>query len=153
MNILLVCTGNTCRSAMAEGILNKIILDNNSNDKFDVLSAGISVFCPTPASENAILALKDMDIDISNHTSRQLTDDMINDADIILTMTNSHKVIIQNVCDEIQDKIFTLNGYAYGTDKDISDPYGMDIDEYKKCAKEIYDALENAYPKLLNQVK
>lgn len=153
MNILLVCTGNTCRSAMAEGILNKIISDNKDTDKFDVLSAGISVFSPTSASKNAILALNEMGIDISNHTSKQLTDDMINDADLILTMTNSHKVIIQNVCDDISEKIFTLNGYAYGADKDVSDPYGMDLDEYKKCAKEIKDALENAYPKLLKMVK
>ncbi len=138
---------------MAEGILNKIISDNGTSENFNVLSAGISVFSPTPASDNAVLALKEMGIDISSHISKQLTDDMINDVDIILTMTSSHKVIIQNVCDEIQDKIFTLNGYAYGTDKDISDPYGMDIDKYKKCAKEIYDALKNVYPKLLNQVK
>ena len=153
MNILLVCTGNTCRSAMAEGILNKIISDNNSIDKFDILSAGISVFSPTPASENAILALKDMGINISNHISRQLTDDMINDADIILTMTNSHKLIIENVCNDIECEIYTLMGYAYGNETDVADPYGMDLDTYKKCAKEIYNALENAYPKLLNQVK
>ena len=153
MNILLVCTGNTCRSAMAEGILNKIIADNKDTDKFDVLSAGISVFSPTSASKNAILALNEMGIDISNHTSKQLTDDMINDADIILTMTNSHKQIIENVCDDIECEIYTLMGYAYGADKDVSDPYGMDLDKYKKCAKEIKDALENAYPKLVNQVK
>ncbi len=153
MNILLICTGNTCRSAMAEGILNKIISDNGANDKFTVVSAGISVFSPTKASDNAILALKDMGIDISSHISTQLTEEMINDADIILTMTASHKQIIKNVCDEITDKIYTLMGYAYGTDKDISDPYGMDLETYKKCAKEIYDALTTAYPKLLKQVK
>lgn len=153
MNILLVCTGNTCRSAMAEGLLNKIISNNNTNEKFDVLSAGISVFSPTPASENAVLALKDMGIDISNHTSRQLTDDMINDADIILTMTKSHKQIIENVCDDIECEIHTLMGYAYGNETDVADPYGMNLDIYKKSAKEIYDALENAYPKLLKMVK
>ena len=153
MNILLICTGNTCRSAMAEGILNKIISNNGANDKFTVLSAGISVFSPTKASDNAILTLKDMGIDISSHISTQLTEEMIHDADIILTMTASHKQIIKNVCDEITDKIYTLMGYAYGTDKDISDPYGMDLETYKKCAKEIYDALTTAYPKLLKQVK
>ena len=153
MNILLVCTGNTCRSAMSEGILKKLIGDNRSNDKLSVLSAGISVFSPAPASENAVLALNDMGIDISNHTSRQLTDDMINDADIILTMTKSHKQIIENVCDNISDKIYTLTGFAYGTDTDVSDPYGMDLDEYRKCAHQIYDALESAFPKLIDMVK
>lgn len=153
MNILLVCTGNTCRSAMAEGILNKIISENGISGKLNILSAGISVFSPTPASENAVLTLKEMGIDISSHISRQLTDDMINNASLILTMTNSHKQIIQSVCNEISDKIFTLNGYAYGTDTDISDPYGMDLDTYKKTAEQIYNALKNAYPKFTDMVK
>ncbi len=153
MNILLICTGNTCRSAMAEGILKKLISDNQANDKLNVLSAGISVFSPGSASENAILALNDMQIDISAHTSTQLTEEMIDDADVILTMTNSHKQIIQNVCDDIKGKIYTLMGFAYGTDADISDPYGQDLEIYKKCAAEIYDALKTAYPKLTDMVK
>lgn len=138
---------------MAEGLLNKIISDNNTNENFDVLSAGISVFSPTPASENAVLALDEMEVDISHHTSKQLTDDMINDADIILTMTKSHKQIIENVCDDIECEIHTLMGYAYDDEADVADPYGMDLDVYKKCAKEIYDALKTAYPKLLKMVK
>ena len=74
MDILLVCTGNTCRSSMAEGIFNQILKENDDDD-VHVTSAGISVYVSTSASEEAICAMEEMDIDISDHMSSQITEE------------------------------------------------------------------------------
>ena len=146
MKILLVCTGNTCRSAMAQGILEKILNDNNKNDT--VTSAGISVYEPSCASKNAILALKDMEIDISSHISKALTPDMVEKADLVLTMTNAHRDILKTAMENCKNKIFTLGEYAYDKNEQVPDPYGMDIDAYKECAVSIENALEAVYKKI-----
>ena len=145
MNILLVCTGNTCRSPMAEGIFKDMLMKNNINN-ISVSSAGISVFPGEHASEKAIKALKEKGIDITGHIARQLLDE-INNVDLILTMTLSHKMIIsdylKNETDEKSPRLFTLKEFAAKkkkkklTDTDIVDPYGKNYNFYKNSRDEI----------------
>ena len=142
MNILFVCTGNTCRSAMAAAIMDKIAREKNLDVRIE--SAGIFAGDGAPASENAAEALKDYGIDLSYHRSKPVTRELIGQCDLILTMTDGHKNALKKAAD---GKIFTLAEYA-GEDKDISDPFGGDLETYKKCAGEIYGLLEKAAERL-----
>lgn len=146
MKVLFVCTGNTCRSAMAEGLFNA--LARSAEKEFKAKSAGIFAIDGYPASDEAIKALKeDYDIDISGHTSKSINHEDVREADLILTMTESHKHTIIKRYPEYSDKIFTLKEYI-GLSGDISDPYGMGIDVYKKTARELNDAISMVIEKL-----
>lgn len=126
MNILLVCTGNTCRSPMAEGILKKLLPQHN------ISSAGIYTADGLGASHYAIEVSKEIDVDISQHKSRQITEEIINDSDLILCMTHSHTKKLEHV----KEKTFTLGGFI-GADDEISDPYGGKLDEYRYCRQQL----------------
>ena len=149
MNILFVCTGNTCRSPMAEGIFKALLKDNNI-DNINVSSAGISTFEGDSANEKAIYTLRNKGIDIKSHKSRQITKEIIENSDLILTMTKSHKRMILNALPEYLNKVFTIKEYVYinnneeltGKNLDIADPYGLDYNIYEKCAEEIEENLK-----------
>ncbi len=142
MKVLFVCTGNTCRSPMAEAIMNKIAEENDMN--VSASSAGIMAEENVPASENAVTAMSEMNIDISGHLSHQATEADIAEADIILTMTAGQKMLLAGAAPE---KIYTLCEFA-GSGGDISDPYGGDLDEYRETAQEIYDEMVDVAEKL-----
>lgn len=141
MKVLFVCTGNTCRSAMAEGLLKDIAKKKNLN--IEVKSAGVFAFDGDEASKNAVLALKDMDIDIENHRSQSVSKELVEDADLILTMSKSHRESLIMNYPQMADKIFLLNKYAFDEDKDIVDPFGRDIHNYEITRDEILKALKN----------
>ncbi|MFZ7119687.1 MAG: hypothetical protein ACOWWH_01875 [Eubacteriaceae bacterium] len=124
-NVLLVCTGNTCRSSMAEGILKYLIKDKQVHIK----SAGTSVFMSEPANNKAIKVMEEMGFDISKHRSKPITEELIKESDIILTMTKAHKEKVINASPQAKEKVFTLKEYAF-------------IDSEKKIIKEI-ENLEN----------
>ncbi len=127
MQVIFVCTGNTCRSPMAAALLRK------KTNAHTVSSAGLSVLYPAPAAENAVTVMAEYGLDISSHRSRQLTDKMVQDADVILTMTNGHKSILDTLFPSAHDKTFTLGAYA-GCAEDVDDPFGGDPETYRACA-------------------
>lgn len=133
--ILFVCTGNTCRSAMAAAMMADIAVKNDLDILVD--SAGVFATIGECAADNAIEAMKKYDIDLSLHRTKPLTEELIDMADIILVMTDAHKMLIEGMA---KDKVFTLMEYA-NSEGDISDPYGGDLEEYEETAEEIYDAL------------
>ena len=113
VKILFVCTGNTCRSSMAEGILKEMLKEKD--DKYEdiqVLSAGISAIDGDPPSEFALKALEEQGIDISQHCAKQLSSKMVKEADLILTMTVAHKNMILSIISEAKEKTYTLKEYA-----------------------------------------
>lgn len=128
MNILFVCTGNTCRSPMAEGYLRSKGLDGVT-----VLSRGLA--CDgSPVSLNSKTAMAEAGIDISGHISQQITDLDINKADKIICLSTSHKAVLLSA-GVPADKLFVLgNG--------ISDPFGGDITVYRRCRDEIFEAVD-----------
>lgn len=147
MNILLVCTGNTCRSAMAGGLFEKA-LDDDGDGSIKVDTAGINVYVPTPASENAVKIMEEMGVDISDHMSKQVTKEDIENADLVLVMTPSHRNTLIDLYPQYSNKIYTLPEYAYGTDEEISDPFGGDEEEYRECAAQLKSAVEAVYAKV-----
>ncbi len=126
MNILFVCTGNTCRSPMAEGYLKSLKIDN-----VFVKSRGLSVY-PADVSENSLLAMQKVGIDISSHKAQQITKEDILWADKIFCMSTSHKQVLDSVA---SDKVFVLSG-------GIPDPYGFDLEHYENCRNEIFSAID-----------
>lgn len=142
MNILFVCAGNTCRSAMAAAIMNKIAMENDLDVRIE--SAGIFAHDGQSASDNAVKALETYNIDLSNHRTKPVTEDIVKQSDIILTMTEAHKQILKPLAEE---KVYTLLEYA-GDSGDINDPYGGDLDEYRNTAQEIYDSLVDVAEKI-----
>lgn len=149
LKVLIACTGNTCRSPMGEGILKH--LSKKYNMEIEVKSAGIAALDGDGANKNAILALDNIGIDIQNHISNQLNGVMIEESDIILTMTKSHKDSIISRFPNSVKKVYSLNNYAFGIEKDIEDPYGGSLRDYEKARDEIYNALEKIVKNIVNK--
>ena len=144
MKIIFVCTGNTCRSPMAEGFFNMFCAQNGNDDVFSV-SRGIFADAGASVSEFSVIAAKELGTDISSHKAAQLTFDDISSADYVFTMTSSHKELISNTFPGLSDKIFSMSDVASA---DIPDPFGGDISVYRESAKAIYDAVEKIYNNL-----
>ena len=134
MNIIFVCTGNTCRSPMAEGLFKKILQEQNKENIL-VSSAGLSVPVSAPASQNAIITMKEQGIDLQQHRAQQLTATMLAAADRIYVMTDQQQQILQTLYPQFAKKIQQLSTDA------ISDPFGQDIQAYRTCAEQIRQAL------------
>ncbi|WP_232697910.1 low molecular weight protein arginine phosphatase [Brevibacillus daliensis] len=146
MRILFVCTGNTCRSPMAEAIFREKTKDMD----LMISSAGVAVFEGQQASLHAQQVLEEKGINYQ-HTATQLKEEGVKEADLIITMTQGHKATILAHFPEIREKIFSLKEYAYGTTDDISDPFGGSLDIYRMTAEEMEKDLHVVMGKIKEQ--
>ncbi|QSX09318.1 low molecular weight protein arginine phosphatase [Alkalibacter rhizosphaerae] len=142
--VLLVCTGNTCRSSMAKGLLEHLLQEEKRIHAVEVDSAGTSVYFPEGANSNAIAVLKEWGIDISGHVAKQVDEYLIANADLVLTMTTSQKNMLQSTFPGYAFKITTLKEQAQvAGHPDILDPYGASLAVYKKTAEELKEILHH----------
>ena len=128
-SIIFICTGNTCRSPMAEGLFRA----HNGEEKTGLTAASAGLYTENglPASANAVAAAGERGADISAHRSRQLTAEMAKDAKYLVCMTGAHYDRLCELFPEARDKVFTL------LPEDISDPFGGDLATYRRSAAEI----------------
>lgn len=120
MRVLFVCTGNTCRSLMAEGLATKVLRRLNLADKIEVESAGLAAFPGMPASSEALQVLAEEGLDFSKHKARQLTGEIVSQADLILTMTTAQKRRLLELFPEASGKVFILKELAEPIEPSIS---------------------------------
>src|SRR5256885_2241114 len=135
--ILFVCTGNVCRSPMAEGIFRQAVQGRN---EYLVLSAGVGAADGQPPSPYAVRALKDIGIDISRQRSRMLTADLVQQADYIFGMTHGHVDAVNLLYPQAAEKTFLLREFDETLDifeKDIPDPIGGSYEIYLNSRDQI----------------
>ncbi len=148
MNILLVCSGNTCRSPLAAAILSAKLAASPDYADASVQSAGIAAWDGTPASEGSYLVALERGLDLSGHRARMLTRDQVRDADLILTMSDAHTRRVAELGGE--QKVFTLTDYAGNPDgrRDVRDPMGGDVAGYRETATLLDMLLDKAIERM-----
>ncbi|NCC50953.1 MAG: low molecular weight protein arginine phosphatase [Spartobacteria bacterium] len=139
--IVFVCTGNICRSPMAEYILRHRL---GPDSAWQAQSAGVAAWPGSPASREAVVALKEIDIDLTPHFSQPLTPELVDATDLIVVMTNAHRSDVLQRFPAANGKVFTL--HRFGTvdqDADVADPIGGSVHVYKKTRDEIDSAISD----------
>ncbi|WP_153730360.1 low molecular weight protein arginine phosphatase [Sporosarcina obsidiansis] len=143
MNIYFICTGNTCRSPLAEALLN-----NENLPGVMAKSAGIHAMDGLPISENSAQLLTEAEIPY-NKLSNELKESEMHWADLVLTMTAGHRDILHNRFPEMKEKIFTLKEFAgVSGGGDVHDPYGGDLATYRTTFAELTELIQFVIRKL-----
>jgi protein-tyrosine phosphatase len=144
--VILVCTGNTCRSPMAEALLKKRIADRLGCKTVDledrgvvVMSAGLSAPPGGRAAAEAVQTMKERGLDLAQHESQPLSERIVRFADVIITMTRSHRQAILEHFPDAEPRVHTISRGA----GDVADPIGGPLDLYRRCAEQLDDYLES----------
>ncbi|MGH7950431.1 MAG: serine hydroxymethyltransferase, partial [Limisphaerales bacterium] len=135
--VLFICTGNVCRSPMAEGLFRRA---TGRHGEFRVLSAGLGAVDGQPPTPHSVAAMRELGIDISALRSSALTADLVRQADFIFGMTHSHVDTIALLYPPAMEKTFLLREFddtLQPFEKDISDPIGSSYDVYVHCRDQI----------------
>lgn len=147
-SILFVCTGNSCRSIMAEGLMKKYLkaLDKGT---IEVQSAGVGAVGGFSPTEETIEVMKAEGVDISGYTSKRITPEMIKKSDLILVMEDAHKEIVTRLMPEGAKKVYLLKEFLidkadknYPDNRNIPDPIGKPMDYYKLSFEVIKSQIE-----------
>lgn len=149
--IVTVCTANICRSPMAAALLqHALAAQPEPLRSLRVISAGVAARSGEVVSENSVLALKKVGIDISQHRSQPLTQQMLNDALTVLCMTESHRALIQVQAEPVPRHLYLFRQFLPNTaDHEIGDPYGGPLRVYEAARDEMVESI----PALVEHLK
>jgi protein-tyrosine-phosphatase len=141
--IVMVCTANICRSPMAAALLqHALAAQPEPLRSVPVISAGVAARNGETVSENSVLALKKVGLDLSHHRSQPLTQKLLDEAFAIVCMTESHRAMIQVQAEPVPKNLFLFREFMpAGADREIGDPYGGPLRVYEAARDEMVEAL------------
>jgi len=146
MNLLFVCSGNTCRSPMAEALARKIAR-RRGIENLNISSAGTNAWDNVPATDEALLVGMEREIDLTGHRARKLTPTIVSEADLIFVMTPGHLEQVKQLGG--RGKVHVIDEYASGTtNQGVADPYGGDLEAYRHTADVLESELEKLFDRL-----
>ena len=147
MRILFVCTGNTCRSAIADALARKLIVERGLSD-VEVQSAGTSAWDGAPASDGALLVGMERGLDLSSHRAQTLTRELVRDADLILAMGPHHLERIEALGGSGKSYLVTDFASRGASARPVNDPIGGELEVYRTTADELQEEVRRVFDRI-----